>query len=1380
MKKSFKRSIALILSVLMLTCNLPFVSFAAENDGIKISSNVSVSDVEIDSGIEFTYYIEIDGQPYNGTAVGSDAETYDVTDGYLTMPYNVSAVISDIPDGAYYSVKRLAYDNDKYALIKETDPQEGEFSNKEYFVTVDGGERQRITSAEYNAATGGEDKTVTLYQDEDGKAYDEDKLTSVKAWDAVQTKNALGNNEYSVEEKEFTYVTDSLEEYDITYSIDKSYNKKSIFNIFSANVTIGIEGYELGADVETSNKPADGNSTTKKTAREAIINNVKTSMIRLAYRVLTENIKTLTGKTAVLDTDVTSMLPDQSMWSDDTETLTYTAKAHGFKEVTEHTYVYESESVSALKDIAFDAVFAPAPTGSFTVDFMLYDGALPVAYDGANFEIRDSNGKLLTPVDEETGLGDYTFEVKNDSYSIPILGSIGFTKYVFSGLKYGTYTIQQTSSEDGFVVDKTAYEFNVAREDGAVTGDKFAKSSFGSYTALTNNTYSFGATFKVFKNNSISISFHKVDQNDEPVAGADFLLIDRDGLIQFVKDLAGAAPDIVGGLDFNSILEQLSGTDWSNIDVGTIIGLILSIATINPSLLPEITIPAILTSTSDETGLVELNNSKNMLNTLGTVLDSGVVSGEQLAQVIESVFGNVIPEEYLPLLTKLAEMSDNINVTTGFKAGSYIMIETSAPFGYDRNSTILTFTLNNDGTAYVSTGVIFPVIVDALNNRFDVDITEFIVTEEQFEQYKEQIGNAFTDFNEYADYVLGNVIDFVGEIFGEDNQVSNVLDNIRNNLDGYYNRYENLADAIGGLVTEVNNAISQDINEDFRYIDTRYFVNIDINIADCKGNAIDNVQYTVTDSQGNEIELNEDGVSVTVPFGDYSIAVTAPEGYSLDDESAVTTVTVNDAKKTYSFDLSYHKPGEPVYDRIEPNCEEGASDIMRVYCSLCEALVSEVITPDKSAPALGHDYKGSVTQGTDGENHTVQCTRCDSTTEVPCTWDEIDSGFPPKVGVPGQEAIYQCTVCGQTKGGSEIPALNPNVTIVSNPLGSTEVQYYKNGVLTTESVPAAEYGTANLNIHADYDTQIVLTATPIDGSSFIGWMVNNAILGGGKNNNPHSATVLADITYEPIFQEDEFSEFTVVFADKYGNVFNTQTVTSGDEIVIPDGPVVAGQTFTGWSLTDEQIHALTSAATIYANYEINADQTYKVTAVGATISTPDSEAQDELDGIIYSALVTVTAPGAKAWKIGDTIVAYGESYTFYLGADVTLTFETESVTETPAVAAVSTTQIGADGNIKASFLATRTMVEGYTYVNAGFIYSTSADTGELTLGNVDRSSIKACYCTTEVEQFALNLGRTSQAGKIYARAFLAYVDQSNSGVTEIVYTDFEPFDYDAL
>ncbi len=280
MKKYFKRSIALILSVLMLTCNLPFVSFAAENEGIKISSNISVSDVEIDSGIEFTYYIEIDGQPYNGTASGSDAETYDVTDGYLTMPYNVSAVISDIPDGAYYSVKRLAYDNDKYALIKETDPQEGEFSNKEYFVTVDGGERQRITSAEYNAATGGEDKTVTLYQDEEGKTYDEDKLTSVKAWDAVQTKNALGNNEYSVEEKDFTYVTDSLEEYDITYSIDKSYKKSFITNIFSANVTIGIEGYELGADVETSNKPADGNSTTKKTAREAIINNVKTSMIK--------------------------------------------------------------------------------------------------------------------------------------------------------------------------------------------------------------------------------------------------------------------------------------------------------------------------------------------------------------------------------------------------------------------------------------------------------------------------------------------------------------------------------------------------------------------------------------------------------------------------------------------------------------------------------------------------------------------------------------------------------------------------------------------------------------------------------------------------------------------------------------------------------------------------------------------------------------------------------------------------------------------------------------------------------------------------------------------------------------------------------------------
>ncbi|MCH5321028.1 MAG: hypothetical protein J1E36_04655, partial [Eubacterium sp.] len=756
--------------------------------------------------------------------------------------------------------------------------------------------------------------------------------------------------------------------------------------------------------------------------------------------------------------------------------------------------------------------------------------------------------------------------------------------------------------------------------------------------------------------------------------------------------------------------------------------------------LPEMTIPAILTSTSDKDGLVELNNSKNILNAVGSILDSGLISGEQLAAILEQYFGSVIPEEYLPLLETLATMSDSINITTGFKAGSYIMIETSAPYGYERNSTIFTFTLKEDGTAYVSTGVILPVILDAINNQFGVNLTDFFMTEEEFEQYAEQLGGAFSTFNEYADFVLGNVIDFIGTIFGEDTEAANFLDNLRNNLDGYYERYENLEDAIRGIVQQVNDYLKDPIDDDFRYLDTRYFVDINIDITDCLGNALDGVQYTVTDSSGDVIKLNEDGTSVTVPFDDYSISVTnVPDGYVLVDES-VMAVTVNDANGKYTFEVKYHNFND-----------------------------------------------GTIVSNEDGETHSIRCAgydTCGTATVENCTWTEIDPGFAPQVDVPGQAPTYKCDECGQTKGGEEIPALikTYNVTIVSKPLGATEVQYYEQGVLKTVTVDAAEYDTKNVTVQADHDSQITLTAIPNENVEFIGWMVNTSILNADTedNDNPHSATVLADITYEPIFQYvyDEDPTFTVVFTDKFGNIYSTQTVDNGADIVIPEGPVITGQKFAGWSLTDDEIHALTSATTIYAKYAKNTDVTYTVTAEGATITTPASEYTDVADGLIYSTQVTVSADGATSWEINGATVGYGESYTFYVGADIVITYTTDDVTETPVVAAVSTTSIGSDGNIKASFLATRSVVDGYTYVNAGFIYGADIeDIKDLTLGNVDQSAIRAYYCTTNVEQFCLNVKSSKQEGTISARAFLAYVDESGDGATEVVYTDFEPFDY---
>lgn len=950
-QRRFKRGTALLLSLLLVICSMPFVSFAAE-DGITIKPNVTVQDgVQVDDGIEFQYYIEINNAPFNGTATGDDGQTYNITDGILKVPYDVGVVLDNIEDGSYYSVKRMAYDNDKYALIEESEAQTGEFSGMQYFVTYDEGEPQPITAEQYNAATeNGTNTTQTVYRDAEGNEYSGDQLTTVTAYDAARSET-LGQASYSIAEKSYTYLTDSLETYHLKYAVDKSYSEKKqgFFTTytFSGNVNVEVQGFALGADVETTDTPSNGSNITKATARTTFINNVKTSMARLAYRILTENIAAATGNTAVLAEDVTAQLPDQTQWSDATETLYYETDAYSFTEVDEQTAVYTTQEVSVAKELVFDAVFAPAPTGSFTIDFMLYDGALPVAYEGATFEVYDMLGTPLVQGE------DYTLEVSNSNIEIPLVGSFGFTQYKFSGLKHGSYSVAQTGSQDGYIVDRTNYPFEVTRAGGEVTGDNFAKSSFGNYTALTNNNYNFITNYKVFKNNSISINFTKVDQNGEPVEGASFMLIERDALLQFVRDIASAGINSVGSMDIQSIIEQLSSVDWSNLDVGTILGLILSIVNLGGDALSEITIPAILTSKSDGNGLVELNNSKNMLNMLGAITNSGV-TGAQLAEVIQKYFGSVIPEEYLPMLDTLASMTAVINVHTGFGAGAYIMIESEAPYGYERNSLIYTFVLSNAGTAQVTAGVLFPVIVDALNSQFGIDLKEILISEEEFEQVKDTLGGAFETFDQYSTTVIDNVVNFLGEIFGEENATANVLKRVKEQINTYYEQYDDLAAAIGQTVKDINSYITDEVTEDWKYIDNRYFVDINVNVSDCRGNPIEGATYSVNDSANTQIAWTVENQTVNVPFGDYSLNVVIPEGWQLVDPAAATTVTVNDAAGVYSFDLKYHHPKEPQnenYKEATNRGEEGGYDVV-TRCSVCNEVIS---SKHVTIPAQGID-----------------------------------------------------------------------------------------------------------------------------------------------------------------------------------------------------------------------------------------------------------------------------------------------------------------------------------------------------------------------------------------------------------------------------------------
>ena len=466
-----------------------------------------------------------------------------------------------------------------------------------------------------------------------------------------------------------------------------------------------------------------------------------------------------------------------------------------------------------------------------------------------------------------------------------------------------------------------------------------------------------------------------------------------------------------------------------------------------------------------------------------------------------------------------------------------------------------------------------------------------------------------------------------------------------------------------------------------------------------------------------------------------------------------------------------HTPAEELANAKPATCtEQGYTG--DVVCEVCGAVIEAgtVIEKLEHTPvAAGNAKEATCTE--DGYTGDTVCEVCGTTLETGSVIEMLGHAYAevpgtavePTYDAPGKEADQECSRCGDYITGATIPALK--------------------GISVT--VEAADLGTATLNgedvtiddvqVNVAANSTVTLTATPVEGAEFVGWEVNGKLVSTEAN---YTAMALADIVYTPVFQlvEDaDGTEFTVVFTDKFGNVISTQTVADGAEIVIPEVPVVAGYTAAGWSLSNAEIQALTEATTITAKYDRIVENTYTVTATGATITTPYAETEDVNTGIGYNTLVTVTAPGATAWKMGDTTVAYGETYSFYIGTDMNLTPVFDAVTATPTVAAVSVTETGSTGKIGASFLATREMTDDCTYVNAGYIYGKDLDNQNITLADVDGATVKAIYCATDSNQFALNYGLSAQTGTIVARAFLAYVDAD--GATQVVYADPQTYTY---
>ena len=506
---------------------------------------------------------------------------------------------------------------------------------------------------------------------------------------------------------------------------------------------------------------------------------------------------------------------------------------------------------------------------------------------------------------------------------------------------------------------------------------------------------------------------------------------------------------------------------------------------------------------------------------------------------------------------------------------------------------------------------------------------------------------------------------------------------------------------------------------------------------------------------------------------DWQLKETVPSTCSTQGYKEYTCECGETMREDLALDPSNHEGPMEDIPAVEATCVvEGFTAGEK--CSACGVTTVEPeslgINPDNHKNVVTDEAVAATCVST-GLTEGSHCADCDATivaqTETPVDPENhvgpfvsADNAVAPTKGEDGHEADTICEACGTTtEYGAVIPATGVQITVEQSELGTSTI----NSEATTGEAQKVPYG-----------KNYTLVATPSDDAEFVGWQVNGKLI---STDTTYTTAAYADLTYTPVFAE-KTNDFTVTFVDQFNMVLDTVTGSElADLEALPTPYDYLGYTFSGWSMTLEEVKALETNAVVTACYDKD-EVTYTVNAPGCTITVGGETYYDTaVVGFDEGVTVAATDETATAWTVNGANASYGSEYTFFVTSDVTVGYTTDEVTAEPTVAAVDTTLTD---NGKVRFLATRNVPAGYTLLESGFVYGKDVVDPEasLVLENVNNT----CYLYKNSNmagdgQFALTFGITSQTGVAYARAYVIAADVN--GNSAVYYADVQSYDYDA-
>lgn len=471
---------------------------------------------------------------------------------------------------------------------------------------------------------------------------------------------------------------------------------------------------------------------------------------------------------------------------------------------------------------------------------------------------------------------------------------------------------------------------------------------------------------------------------------------------------------------------------------------------------------------------------------------------------------------------------------------------------------------------------------------------------------------------------------------------------------------------------------------------------------------IDGEEYTVVEIAESAFEANEEITSVVIPE-----TVKIIGAYAFYDCMSLTNVTI------YSTDAEIGEVALGYYyiSRREDGIVEGftihgyAGSTAEAYAADSDEITFVVITEEEepsvqqatvSISAMQSETFNSVNATLNGAGTYNVGNTATVVAGKKVGFDFLGWYAAVENGFTGD------ALCTDNEYSFEVTA-DTSLVAVYEYIGSGRLRVFGAGFKVNNGVTQSIY-----NYAQDFTIgeRVTLTAT---GDNFAYWMnESNKIVTEAKEL---TFTVAGDTMLTVVYKNANENTAYVEFVSAYGQVMQAQNYSSDSDIQIPGAVNKDGYKFISWSLTAEEIARQISEGATYIRvtpvYEALSD-TFTVTTIYDG-DEANAEIVEGYAGYQFKQFTAKTIVGRtfSHWsdsKTGGTVLSTSESYSIYINKNITVyAIYVDEGTDVTKASTMVTNDISTkllDENTKSLVvLATRDIMDGYTLIEHGILYS---------------------------------------------------------------------------